>query len=199
MAGVKELTAMILQDAREKADAIITEANEKAKAVEDEAAAKAKKASEEAALKAKKDADDYAARVRSQIGMQQRQRTLKVKQDIIEQVINQAMEALENQDDASYFSLINDLIQKNAHKDEGEILFCEKDLSRLTPEIKAAIQDSAKKAGGSLTISEEKAAIDNGFILRYGGIEENCTFKSLLSEKQELLRDTIQQVLWPRA
>ena len=199
MAGVKDLTAMILQDAREKADAILAEANEKAREVEDAATEKAKKASKEAAVKAKKDADDYAARVRSQIGMQQRQRTLKVKQDIIEKVIDQATEALKNQDDASYFDLISTLIAKNAHKENGEILFSAKDLARLTPETEAKIQESAGKAGGSLVISKEAAPIEDGFVLKYGGIEENCTFKALLSEKQELLRDTIQQVLWPKA
>ncbi len=197
MAGVKDLTAQILQDAKDKADNIIADAEAKAREVENEAYANAALASEKASLKAQKDADDYAARIRSQIGMMSRQRALKAKQDMIEQVIAEAYETLRNQDDASYFSMITSLVKKNAHREDGEILFSKRDLSRLPAGYEVTL-NAALEGRGSLKIVSSPADIEDGFVLRYGGIEENCTLKALFADKQEALSDKVHQVLWAK-
>ena len=41
-----------------------------------------------------------------------------------------------------------------------------------------------KKNGGSLKISKEGRNIENGFILAYGGIEENCTLRAMFDAKK---------------
>ncbi|MBQ4186457.1 MAG: V-type ATP synthase subunit E [Firmicutes bacterium] len=198
MAGVKDLTAQILQDAKDKAQDIIAEAEAKASEVEQDAYTKAALASEKAKAKAAKDADDYAARIRSQIGMMTRQRTLKAKQDIIEQVIAEAYEKLRNQDDASYFSMITALVKKNAHAEDGEILFGSGDLNRLPAGYETTI-NAALEGRGTLRIVTSPAPIEDGFVLRYGGIEENCTLKALFADKQEALSDKVHQVLFSKA
>lgn len=195
MAGVNDLTAQILKDAREKADGIIADAESKAKDTVDQAKKEALEVSEKAKAQAEKDASDYAARIRSQIGMQTRQKTLKTRQDIIEQVIDMAYKKLASMDDASYFAMITSLVAKNAHREAGEILFSKKDLERLPEGFGENLQKVIPE-GASLTVSTECAPIEDGFVLRYGGIEENCSLKALFAEKQEDLRDKVHQVLW---
>ena len=49
---------------------------------------------------------------------------------------------------------------------------------------------------GSLTVSRTPADIENGFVLRYGGIDENCSLRALFEEKRETLQDIVNKILW---
>ena len=53
----------------------------------------------------------------------------------------------------------------------------------------------AAERGGSLRLGEN-AAIDNGFILAYGGVEENCTFRAMFDSRKEALQDAARKVLF---
>lgn len=44
--------------------------------------------------------------------------------------------------------------------------------------------------------SKPNPAIDGGFLLLYGGIEENCTFRALFDDKREELQDLTNQILF---
>ena len=92
--------------------------------------------------------------------------------------------------------MIAKLIEKNARPQDGEIAFSAADLARLDASAKEAVQAAAKKANGSLKVAKEAANIKSGFILRYGGIEENCSLDALFAEKADLLVDTVNRALW---
>ena len=56
---------------------------------------------------------------------------------------------------------------------------------------------AAKKKGGSLELTETVPdGMDGGFILTYGGIEENCTIKALFDAKREELSDKVNRQLF---
>ena len=44
--------------------------------------------------------------------------------------------------------------------------------------------------------SEDPGRIKSGFILSYGGIEENCSLDAIFAEKAETLRDLANSILW---
>ena len=50
--------------------------------------------------------------------------------------------------------------------------------------------------GGSLTLSDEARPIGGGFLLVYGGIEENCTIKAVFDSKREELSDRVNRLLF---
>ena len=54
---------------------------------------------------------------------------------------------------------------------------------------------AAAEKGGSLVLSKERS-IEDGFILVYGGIEENCTLKALLDAKKDELQDKVNEILF---
>ena len=58
------------------------------------------------------------------------------------------------------------------------------------------ILKAAAEAGGSLQLMKEPRPIEDGFVLVYGGIEENCTFRALLDAKKDELQDTVHRILF---
>ena len=137
--------------------------------------------------------DDVKAgqRANSQAGLARRQTLLAAKQGIVDEMIEKAYRELAGQADADYFAMIEKLLVKNIRKASGEILFGRKDLSRLPLDFPIRIRIIAKVAGGELKISGEPADIDDGFILRYGGIEENCSLRAIFASKQNELSDAV--------
>ena len=58
------------------------------------------------------------------------------------------------------------------------------------------MNDVATRNGGTLSISDEKAPIIGGFILRYGNIEINSSLDAIFEENKEVLTDTVKGILW---
>ena len=199
MAGVESLSKQILLDAEEKAEGILQEAREHAQAVLSAAREEADKEAASTAQKAENDAADYTQRIRSQIGMQKRQTLLKAKQDLIESMIDEAKKQLEEPPDESYFAMLLSLLTKHVRPESGQMLLSARDYARKTPDFESEVQRIAREMGGYLTVEkqgQEGTLINSGFVLRYGGIEENCTLDALFQDKLEDLRDAASHVLF---
>jgi len=196
MAGIDNITNEILQEAKNRAAGVIADATGKADAQIREAQKECESIAAKAAEKAAQEAKAYANRIVSQAGMRKRQAVLSAKQEIIGGVLDAAYKKLSGLQDKDYFEIIAKLIGKTAHDGDGEILFSEKDLARLPSGFADQVKALAAKAGGSLKVSGEAADIENGFILRYGGIEENCTLPALFAEKRDALSDKVHEILW---
>ena len=59
-----------------------------------------------------------------------------------------------------------------------------------------ALKEAAEKNGVRLTVSDKPAAIKNGFILNYGGVEENCTIDALFDQSRDDLLDKVKEILF---
>lgn len=70
----------------------------------------------------------------------------------------------------------------------------QRDLDRVpsgfADRINAALTD------GSVKLSGQSADIDNGFILVYGDIEINCTFRALINEQKDIVREKVCGVIF---
>ena len=196
MAGIDNIKNEILQEAQTKADDLKAEAGTKADGILDAA----RKECEKMLAQAQKDADKKCAQIKerteSAIQMQQRSAALTAKQAIIDEVIARAKEQLKNAGTSDYFDVIYKLLKKNVQKADGKICFSQNDLKRLPADFAEKAAAIAQAKGGKLTVSDKAADIADGFVLQYGGIDENCTFDALFAEKQELLRDKIREMLW---
>ena len=92
--------------------------------------------------------------------------------------------------------MIAALLKKNVHAGEGELCLSAQDLQRIPEGFMKKAADIAAAAGGSLTLSDRPAGIPNGFILRYGGVEENCSLDALFAQTRDMLRDRVSSLLW---
>ena len=59
------------------------------------------------------------------------------------------------------------------------------------------IEEIALANGGKLTVAGAgRDNIDNGFILAYGGVEENCTIRAMFDAKRDELADIVHRMLF---
>ena len=128
--------------------------------------------------------------------MRRKQALLAARQEVISAVLEKAYAAVLALEEEEYFGLLEKLLEKYVLPEEGEICFSRKDLERMPENFAGRIRTIAAEKGGSLTVSREPRGIDGGFLLVYGGIEENCTIKAVFRAKKEELSDRINRLLF---
>lgn len=196
MTGLEKITTQIqeeakasaaakLEAAQREADAILAEAREACESLEAEAAEK------NAVFKANHD-----GRVKSSAEQQRRTALLRAKQEIIAEVIEKAYVTLKEEDVQSYFLTMEKILKTYVLAEAGEIYFSAADLARMPADFEKKIAAAAKAKGGSLVLKKEPKEIADGFILVYGGIEENCTLRALFDAKRDQLQDKVNEILF---
>lgn len=196
MANIDDIIKEIIAQAEETASANIAEAKSEAAQIKEAAEAECKKLNEELAAKTEVSKKASADRAKSSAQQQKRQAILKAKQEIISSLLDKAHDEILAMDDTSYFTLIEKLIKKYSLPKDGEIFFSQKDLKRLPSGFDKKAADIAKENGGSLKVSSEAKNIDGGFVLSYGGIEENCSVTALFHSNKEILADKVHELLF---
>lgn len=196
MTGLEKIIDRILEDAKAEAETIREKAEEEAGAVlrgADESLERLKKEAEEKEELEKK---SLRARAESSAALKKRQMILEAKQDMIREQIERAYKSLLNMEEAEYFDLMETMIRRFSLPKEGEICFSEIDLKRLPTGFEERIEKAAEEKGGRLKIRKEPAAVDGGFLLIYGGVEENCSFAALFAAKKDEFSDRIHGLLF---
>lgn len=196
MTGLEKMKSQILDEANETAENKIKAAHSEAEKILAEAKAEAENSKAGIAQKSEAAVANYKERVVSSNDLQRRTKILAAKQEVIADVLEKAYESLKTMDKAEYFAMLLKILEKYAQPEAGEIIFSPADLAALLEGYKAKIAECAAAKGGSLTVSEEGRNIENGFVLAYGGIEENCTLKAMFEAKRDELSDKVHQILF---
>ncbi len=196
MTGLEKITSQIQEEAKDSAAKKLEAAKKEA----DEILAEAKKACEAMeAEAAEKDAllkTNYESRAKSSAEQQRRTALLRAKQEIIADVIEEAYVTLKKKDAKGYFLTMEKILKTYALAEDGEIYFSKEDLARMPAGFEKKIEAAAKEKGGSLVLKKEPKAIADGFVLVYGGIEENCTLRALFDAKRDQLQDQVNAILF---
>lgn len=196
MSGLDKIKSQILDEANHSAEMKIAEANEKAAQMLSEAKAEAEAESSKISAKSQEAIAVYAERVKSSGEMQRKQAILQAKQEVIADVLQKAYEKVCTQEDSAYFDMIIKMLEKYAQPGDGIISFNAKDLKRMPKGFEAEMEKAAQKKGGTLRLSETAKEMDGGFILVYGGVEENCTIRAMFDAKRDYLSDKVHEVLF---
>ncbi len=196
MSGLDKMISQIEEEAKVSADKILEDAKEQAQA----AAGQADRECESIAAQAEKDAaaayDDILNKSRSAAAMQRKRELLTAKQEVIGEIISKSRDTVLAMDDKAYFKIIAGMLNTYATDGRGEVRFNSRDLARLPEGFAEVAEEAASRKGGSLKISDQTADIDGGFLLIYGGIEENCSFEALFTSEKDNLRDRIHELLF---
>lgn len=193
MAGIDKMIRQIEDDTKLVCDDILQKAQLKADKILADAQVQADRITENGKAKTAARVADIEKRGESSASLEERKVALYTKQSIINDMLNKGIEAVKALPDDEYFDLILKMIEKNFQEKDGVISFGQKDLDRLSQGFVDSICDVSN---GKLTLSENAAAIDAGFILSYGGIEENCSFDAIFMSEADNLSDRAGKLLF---
>lgn len=193
MSGLDKIADSINREAQKKADDILAGAKNKAEAIEKEVAAKTEEFKRKSAERAERDADRIFERFASENRQQRKQALLRVRSEVIEDVVAEAKQKIISLPDGEYFDLMKDICVRNAQKGEGKLYFARADFSRLPKDF--ADKCNAEIQGGSVAVGDAVDTIQNGFIIVYGKVEQNCSLDSIFETNKNRIWDMVNASL----
>ncbi len=196
MAGLETIIGQIREESEESAARVIADARQRAEEILEQARAEAEEECAGIAEASRRKKEEILERGRSAAQLQIRQGLLAKKQEMIRQVLCEALKEAEEMEPGRYFDAVVRLAASSAMEGRGTVYFSEKDLKRLPEDLEERLNAAVKDKGAELVISREARDIDGGFVLSYGGIEENCSFASIFDSAREQLQDTVRKVLF---
>ena len=196
MAGLDKIISQIKEESQKAAERTRAEARSKADEILAQARADAQRECVDIERRSKQAVANILERGRTAAELKKRGAVLAEKQRLIGATIGMAKAELKGLETGAYFDMILKLAVKSAQTGEGEILFSKKDLERLPEGFEDRLNASLKDKGAVLRISGDTRDIDGGFVLTYGGIEENCSIDALFDAAHEVLQDKVQEILF---
>ncbi len=197
MTGLENILSQIEGDAKQEADELLSAARKKADELLSEAREEAAGKTQAILQEGERKAQDIRARADSAAMLERRNAMLAFKQQVIRDAIDSTRVSLENAPGAEYFELLLQLAARFAGEGKAEMRLNQRDLDRLPPDFEAALRQAVPH--GEITVSKTPCDIENGFLLVYGGIDINCTFRAIFEEAEGELRDAAGKLLFPEA
>ena len=196
MTGLDKIVQEILSEADSAAAVTLAAARQQAEKIVADAIEQGAAQSAEIIKQSAAETADSLNRAKSAAALQKKKNVLVSKLQIIRFMYDRARQCLYTMPPESYFAMIIKMACKFSLPQEGDMLFSKADLDRLPAGFEAALNKAVKDKGAVLHISDTSQNIDGGFILVYGGVEENCSFKALFDAEQERLLDKVQELLF---
>ncbi len=188
MSGLDNILSRLDKECTSQCEAIREEAEKNAARKIEEAKETAASILQQQMATAHKEAEIIISKAESSAAADERKTLLAVKVELINGILEKALNKLYNLDEPSYFSVLAKLAQKNSLDSHGIMYLSERDLKRMP----ASFKDELK----NITISDEAASIKDGFILKYGDIEVNCSFSAMLGASKDELKAVAGEVLF---
>ncbi len=194
MSGLDRIIEKINADSDEQCRATIAQAEKQAREIAEEAEKRGNKLAEETAAAAQRRAQSILAMSEANVRQIERKAELAAKVRAIDEAVDAAYDALCSLPADEYFDALSRLAVSNAGSGRGVMRLSKADLARVPSGFADKI--NAQLKDGSVELSQEAANIENGFILVYGDIEINCTFKALISAQRDAIREKVCSVIF---
>ena len=193
MTGLEKIVKQIQDEAQQAAGEALAQAKAQAQQILEQAQAEAQAQVEAIRQKSESDLANASSAAQSAAELTRRRAVLAAKQQMIGETIDAAQQAIYQLPAEEYFDLILRMVEKFSLPQEGEIFISSADLARLPADFDDRLQKAAK---GTLKRSNQPRAIDGGFVLTYGGVEENCSIEALFYAAREELQDRVHALLF---
>lgn len=181
--GLEKITERIIFDARAEADEIIAEARIAAEKILACAKCDAKRLAADEKKAAAQRLNALCERHSARLADIERSSLLAARRAAGETIIAEARAHIENMSNTEYADFIRAVFNAQCPDAQGEILFSARDLDRLGTDFAESLSDK-------LTLSQDRAPTD-GFIVKSGRIEHNCTLDALFHAKKSELFDIV--------
>ena len=196
MSGLDKITARILEESAAKAKEITDEARQKAEAITADGQRRTAEECERINKKAEAVVLNTQDKGKTSAQLRHKQVLLAGRQELIHEVIDTARQELSSLNDAEYKEFIIGLFNRHLPGQAAELKLNAIDKARLGTDTLEALKAAAGANGAKLTVSDEPADIKNGFVLSYGGVEENCTIDALFDQSMDDMQDKVKDILF---
>lgn len=130
--------------------------------------------------------------------MEAKKSVLSVKQEMISAAFDAAREEIVNMPRDKYTQFLARMAAEAAASGMEEIVLNARDKVEVGKAVCKAANEllSAKGTPGKLTVSEDTADISGGVIVRFGGIETNCSIDALIRQRRSGLSTEVAAALF---
>ncbi|MCR5651208.1 MAG: V-type ATP synthase subunit E [Lachnospiraceae bacterium] len=194
MTGLDKILEQIKKESDETVSKKLSEAKDRADSILEEAKKSVAGQCESIETNGRNEAAEIRKRAGSAADLYKRKAVLAEKQRIISGVFDKALGELEALSGSDYYNAVIKIAVKNALGQDGEIIFSEADKANVPSDFEMRL--NAQLKNGRLSVSDKTRPIGKGFILSYGGVEQNCTFSALVEASKEVLQDKVQEILF---
>ena len=195
MSGLEQIVREIEDEAKREAEEIVAKAEADAAALVDEAKKSAAAVAAQIAQASRQELADVRAGGDSALALQKRRVTLETKQALLAETLGKAKEELRAFPADKYFALLALLAAHSAENGEGEMMLNAADKARIPADFADKL-NAALPAGRKLSVSGDTRPIDGGFVLKYGDVEENCSFDAIFNARHDEFSDKARDILF---
>lgn len=198
MKGTEKIIAHIKADSDAEVKRILGEANEQAEAIRAESFKKAIAEHDKLMQSGNGECEAILGGSRRIAEMEAKKSVLALKQDMIGEAFEAAVGAVANMPRDRYTQFLARMAAQASSNGTEELIFNEADKATVAKAVCKAANELVSAAGmpGKLTVSEDTADIAGGVIVRFGGIETNCSIDALIRQRRSGLSTEVAAVLF---
>lgn len=198
MKGTEKIIAHIRADGDAEAKKILDAASKQAEEKRAESFKAALSEYEKLMQAGNAECEDILSGSRRIAEMEAKKSVLSVKQEMISAAFDAAREEIVNMPRDKYTQFLARMAAEAAAGGMEEIVLNARDKAEVGKAVCKAANEllSAKGTPGKLTVSEDTADISGGVIVRFGGIETNCSIDALIRQRRSGLSTEVAAALF---
>lgn len=198
MKGTEKIIAHIRADGDAEAKKIIDAASKQAEEKRAESFKAALSEYEKLMQAGNAECEDILSGSRRIAEMEAKKSVLSVKQEMISAAFDAAREEIVNMPRDKYTQFLARMAAEAAAGGMEEIVLNARDKAEVGKAVCKAANEllSAKGTPGKLTVSEDTADISGGVIVRFGGIETNCSIDAFIRQRRSGLSTEVAAALF---
>ena len=198
MKGTEKIIAHIRADGDAEAKKIIDAASKQAEEKRAESFKAALSEYEKLMQAGNAECEDILSGSRRIAEMEAKKSVLSVKQEMISAAFDAAREEIVNMPRDKYTQFLARMAAVAAASGMEEIVLNARDKAEVGKSVCKAANEllSAKGTPGKLTVSEDTADISGGVIVRFGGIETNCSIDALIRQRRSGLSTEVAAAMF---
>jgi len=198
MKGTEKIIAHIRADGDAEAKKIIDAASKQAEEKRAESFKAALSEYEKLMQAGNAECEDILSGSRRIAEMEAKKSVLSVKQEMISAAFDAAREEIVNMPRDKYTQFLARMAAEAAASGMEEIVLNARDKAEVGKSVCKVANEllSAKGTPGKLTVSEDTADISGGVIVRFGGIETNCSIDALIRQRRSGLSTEVAAAMF---
>lgn len=193
--SLEKIRQKILEEAEGEAGRIIKEAEERAAALRQEAEKIAKARFEEEIENEKKTLALEEERIISEYRATTSAEVLRLKNQLIDEVFDRAIERILKLEDKKYLEIIAHYLSKNLCPGVDTLIISQRDQQKISRQWIETMLKKMQKNDLKIKIVTSPE-IEGGFILRGEKAEIDCSLRQIIADKKEELTPAISRVLF---